>query len=151
MCVGKLKEKIVEEKKCVEKCQKLGSSTAVLGKIKREFEKYNFLAWYEDFIRPRVSKDNLVSSIETEGDQSFDDDDDYEDIGFNMGEHHAVEPKVEELNVNPSKKTKQKQLKSKKNVKNSKDLEENEIIQGRRMKYERGSRKHESKGRYGRS
>ena len=64
------------------------------------FEKYNFLAWYEDYIRPWVSKDNLVSSMETEDDQSFDDDNDYED------RRHAVEHAVEDLNVNSSKKTK---------------------------------------------
>ena len=45
-----------------------------------------------------------------------------------MGELHAVEPNVEDLNVNPFKKTKLEQRKSKKNVKNSKDLEETEII-----------------------
>ena len=86
------------------------------------------MAWYKDFICPRVSKDNQLSSIETKDEQSFDDDDDYEDNGFSVGEHHAVERNVEDLNINPSKKTKQKQQKSKKIVKNSKDLEENEII-----------------------
>ena len=45
-----------------------------------------------------------------------------------MRERHAVERNVEDLNVNPSKKTKQEQRKSKKNVKNSKDLDEIEKI-----------------------
>ena len=86
------------------------------------------MAWYGDFICPWVSKDNLVSSIETKDDHSIDDDDDYEYNGSNLGELHAVEPNVEDLNVNPFKKTKLEQRKSKKNVKNSKDLEETEII-----------------------
>ena len=55
-------------------------------KVKREFVKYNFLAWHEDFILLRVSKDNLVSSIETKYDQSFDEEDDNEDNDSNMGE-----------------------------------------------------------------
>ena len=67
-----------------------------------EFEKYNFLAWYEDFIRPRVSKGNLVSSNETKDDQGFGDDDDYEDNCSNVGEHHAVERNVEDINGNLS-------------------------------------------------
>ena len=90
--------------------------------------KYNFLAWYEDFIRPRVSKDNLVSSIETRYDQSFDEEDDYVDNDPNVGERHAVKRNIEDLNVNPSKKAKLEQRKSKENVKNYKDLEEIEII-----------------------
>ena len=45
-----------------------------------------------------------------------------------MAEHHAIRRNVEDLNVNPSKKTKIEQWKSKKNVKVSKDLEQIEII-----------------------
>ena len=83
---------------------------------------------YENFIRPRVSKENLDSSIETNNDKSCDDDDDYEDNGFNLGERHATDPNAKDLNVNPSKKIKRERRKSKENVKNSKDLEEIEII-----------------------
>ena len=86
------------------------------------------MAWHENFIRPLVSKENLDSSIETEDDKSCDDDDDYEDNGFNLGERHATDPNAKDLNVNPSKKTKRERRKSKENVKNSKDLEEIEII-----------------------
>ena len=60
-------------------------------------------------------------------DQSFDDDDDYEDNGSSVGERHAVESSVKDLNVNYSKKTTQERQNSKKNVKNSKDMEELEI------------------------
>ena len=99
---------------------KLGTSTAAQEKA--------FLAWYENFIYPRVSKDNLLSSIETKGDQSFYGDDDFEDNGSNVGERHAIERNVEDLNLNTFKRTKLGQWESKKNVKNSKDLEEIEII-----------------------
>ena len=73
------------------------------------------------FYSLRVSKDNLVSSIKNE-------DDDYEDNSSNVAEHHAIQRNVEDLNVNPPKKTKIEQWKSKKNVKVSKDLEQIEII-----------------------
>ena len=73
------------------------------------------------FYSLRVSKDNLVSSIKNE-------DDDYEDNSSNVTEHHAIQRNVEDLNVNPPKKTKIEQWKSKKNVKVSKDLEQIEII-----------------------
>ena len=86
------------------------------------------MAWHGNFIRPLVSKENLDSSIETEDDKSCDDDDDYEDNGFNLGERHATDPNAKDLNVNPSKKTKRERRKSKENVKNYKDLEEIEII-----------------------
>ena len=59
------------------------------------------------FYSLRVSKDNLVSSIKNE-------DDDYEDNSSNVAEHHAIQRNVEDLNVNPSKKTKIEQWKSKK-------------------------------------
>ena len=42
MYVGKLKEKIFEEKKCVEKCQKSGSSTAFQEKVKNRIREIQF-------------------------------------------------------------------------------------------------------------
>ena len=97
-------------------------------KVKREFKKSYFLPWYEDFIRSWASKHNLVSSFETEGDQSLDNNDDYEGNCSNVGQRYTVKRNVEDLNLNPSKKTKLEQRKSKKNVKNFEDLEEIEII-----------------------
>ena len=117
----KVKEKIFEEKKYVEKCQQVRDLKCRSRESKKRTWVTQFFGMVWRFYSLRVSKDNLVSSIKNE-------DDDYEDNSSNVAEHHAIQRNVEDLNVNPPKKTKIEQWKSKKNVKVSKDLEQIEII-----------------------
>ena len=50
----------------MKKSNKSGTLTVAVERLEQDFEKYNFFKWYEEFIRSRMSKSNVLSPVSSE-------------------------------------------------------------------------------------